>query len=748
MTIITRHRIIKICLSFFLSLTFFLSLAQEQENHKKIGLVLSGGGAKGLAHIGVLKTLDSLGVKVDYIAGTSMGAVVGSLYASGYSGHQLDSIFTNVNFDALINDQIPRASKTFYERENSEKYAVTIPFEKFKIQLPSAISKGQNVFNLLTKLTLHVSDVNDFEKLPIPFFCVATDVETGEAVILNSGSLPQAAAASGAFPSLFQPVIIDNKILVDGGVVNNYPIDELKAKNMEFIIGVDVQDTLATRSELQSAPEILLQINNYRTINAMKEKSKKTDIYIKPDIKDFTVVSFNEGAQIIENGRLAANKKAEIIKRLLKYNLREHDKIKIQPIDSLKIHDIILNGNKTYTDAYIRGKLKIRSGETYSYNQFNNGVNNLIATHNFDSFMYHFEPDGEGYVFEADITESKMTTFLKLGLHYDDLYKSAALINITKKRALVKNDVISLDVALGDNIRYNFEYYIDNGFYWSLGLRSRYNIFHKNINASLLLDEDQIITTGLNKLDISLSDITNQFYLQTLFGRDMSLTLGTEHKRLKITSETITQNNNTENATFENSDFISLYGKLKFDSYDNKYFPSKGLLFDSDFHWYLSSSDFNNNFSPFSFAKAKIEYAFSLSDKFSVKIGSAGGFKIGEGSNNSLNFALGGYGNNFINNFVSFYGYDFISITGNSFVKGSLDLDFEWLKKHHIIANINYANVGDGIFENNEWFTSPNFSGYGLGYAIETFIGPLETKYTWSPETNDDMWFFSLGFWF
>ena len=128
----------------------------------KVGLVLSGGGAKGFAHIGALKVIDSLNIKIDYIAGTSMGAIIGSLYASGYSGNQLDSIFKSLDFDKIISDDLPRGSKTFYERDNSEKYAVTLPFNKFKLKLPSALSRGQNVFNLLSKLTLHVNEVERF----------------------------------------------------------------------------------------------------------------------------------------------------------------------------------------------------------------------------------------------------------------------------------------------------------------------------------------------------------------------------------------------------------------------------------------------------------------------------------------------------------------------------------------------------------------------------------------------------------
>ena len=253
--------------SLILILVFSWGFSQEKESkNPRVGLVLSGGGAKGLAHVGVLKTLDSLGVRVDYIAGTSMGAVVGALYASGYTGQQLDSIIRSTNFNLLISDKVPRNSKTFYERKNSEKYVLTLPFNNFKIQLPSSISRGQNVFNLLSKLTLNVSGINDFSKLPIPFYCVATDIQSGEEVILDHGNLAQAIAASSALPTLFQPVKLNNKLLMDGGIVNNFPVNGLLSKNLDYIIGVDVQDDLLMVDELNSVSNIMLQFNNFRAV--------------------------------------------------------------------------------------------------------------------------------------------------------------------------------------------------------------------------------------------------------------------------------------------------------------------------------------------------------------------------------------------------------------------------------------------------------------------------------------------------
>ena len=178
----------------------------------KVGLVLSGGGAKGLAHIGALKVIEEAGIKVDYIGGTSMGAIVGALYASGYSAQELDSIFRNTDFTNLIQDNVPRGAKTFYEKEDSERYALALPFTDFKVSFPQAISGGQNIYNMLVQLLFHVKDIHDFKKLPIPFLCVATNVETGEEVLLDNGYLPEAIVASGTFPSLFEPSEIDGAI--------------------------------------------------------------------------------------------------------------------------------------------------------------------------------------------------------------------------------------------------------------------------------------------------------------------------------------------------------------------------------------------------------------------------------------------------------------------------------------------------------------------------------------------------------
>jgi len=735
-------------------LILFVALAGfgQEENKPKIGLVLSGGGAKGLAHIGVLKVLEEKGIKIDYIGGTSMGAIIGGLYASGYSANELDSIFKETNFDILIQDDLPRRAKTFYEKEDSEKYAITLPFDNFDISFPTGLFKGQNIYNLMSRLTLHVSGVKDFSKLPIPFFCVAANVETGEAVILDKGSLAKAISASGAIPTLLSPIKFGDRLLTDGGVANNYPVEELKKRGADIIIGVDVQDSLANREDLRGVFEIMTQISNFRTINDMKEKIPLTDIYIKPDISPFSVMSFEQGDAIIDSGRVAALAKLEDLEKLTNNSRVKFERSAVKKIDTFNISGLSLEGNSTYPRAYVQGKLKLDYEEPYDFSDLNIGLNNLSATGNFERINYQLIPDDDegNYVLAMQIEESNNKMLLRLGLHYDELYKSGALVNLTRKSLFLTNDVASLDLVVGDNLRYNFNYYIDKGFYWSVGLNSRYNTFEKNIDFNTLRDVNEPDEfESIRELEVDFKDFTNQFYVETLFQQVFSIGAGVEHKYLKFSSRTFNDTNNTNDEfLFDNSHYGSAFGYVKFDSYDNRYFPTKGLSFNGDFHLYLYSSDYNENFAEFSIARGSLGYAVTPFTKLTTRISTETGFKIGNDGTEVLDFFLGGYGNEFINNIKPFYGYDFLSLSGDSYIKALLEVDYQIFRKNHIIASANIANVEDRLYTTGNWFSTPDFTGYALGYGIDTFMGPLEAKYTYSPEIKKSYWFFSLGFWF
>ncbi len=747
-----------------LSLVFFVSmqsLAQtDGPKRPKVGLVLSGGGAKGLAHIGALKVIEEAGVQIDYIGGTSMGAIIGALYAAGYSASELDSIFRATDFINLIQDNLPRDAKTFHEKEDSERYALTLPFENFKVSVPTAFSGGQNIYNELVRLLYPVKDVNDFSKLPIPFVCIATNIETGQEVVLNSGYLPQAIMASGTLPSLFEPSSIDGKVLIDGGVVNNYPIDKVRDMGADIVIGVDVQHDLSSRDALLSATEILLQINNYRTVRDMVEKARKTDIYIKPDIEGFTVIEFDKTGEIIESGEKAAKEKFEDLKKIARKPFREKKGIHITSLkDTLTINRLIINGSNQHTRGYVKGKLRFNLAQPITFEKLQQGISNLTATGNFATNRYKLVSNGIGEDLILRLDETQNTSFIRLGAHYDDLYKSAAILNFTKRKLLFRDDEASFDLVLGDNVRYDFQYYLDKGTYWSFGLNSRFNAFSQDISFDLIRQNFEVPTgTNLNTLNIDVSDFTNQLYVQTVLREEFAFTLGGEYQFLKYSTRTIEPFNaetpsevaepSNERTFFEKGSYFSVYGNLKLDTYDDRYFPTRGLFFEGDMHYYLFSSDYNQNFKDFSVSKARMGTAFPIFKNLSMNIETEGGFKLGTSGVTTFDFVLGGYGTDMINNFTPFLGYDFLSLPGNSFVKAYARLDYEFIGKNHLLFATNFANVEDDLFRTGEWFTAPDFSGYGLGYGWESFIGPIQVLYSWSPERQNSNFFFSIGYWF
>ena len=717
------------------------TFGQERKEPLKVGLVLSGGGAKGFAHIGVLKVLEEAGVKIDYIGGTSMGAIVGGLYASGYNARQIDSIFRDTDFDALLQDYIPRSSKNFYGKRNDELYAVTLPFNKFRITIPNALSKGLYNYNLLTKLTHNVRHVRDFSQLPIPFLCMATDIETGSEVLLDSGYLPQAMLASAAFPSLFAPVELNGRLLVDGGITNNYPVDEIRKRGANFIIGVDVQDDLKDREDLKDATRILVQISNLQMIQSMQEKAAKTDIYIKPDISKFGVISFDEGPAIIKKGEEAAFAVYEKIKLVGDtLNAKRRPPMKVFR-DTLRIGGIHVNRQENFTRAYVLGKLRFREDRRISYRDLKTGIDNLTATQNFSSITYSLEPNSQGEdELRLTLSENPVMTYLKFGLHYDGLYKSGILTNLTHKNTFFKNDVVSLDVVLGDNFRYNLDYYIDNGFYFSFGFKSRYNQFNRNLKTDFSNGE-LLDSFGLNAINIDYTDFTNQAYVQTVFVEKFLTGIGAEVKRLKIKSDNL----EATDPVLENSDYLSLFGYIRYDSFDNRYFPRRGWYFSGDFQYFHDSSDYNENFHPFSIAKGDIGIARTFFKRWTLKAQSELGFSIGEQSPHFFDFVLGGYGFNPINNFRPFYGYDFLSLAGDSYVKMGGTLNYEFLKKNHLNFSANVASIGDKLFRQADWFEK-RYTGFAIGYGMETIIGPLEIKYTWSPDQSRSYTWFSVGF--
>lgn len=738
---------------FFFFISFSFAYAQKDSiaiEDLKIGLVLSGGGAKGFAHVEVLKKLEEVGIRVDYIAGTSMGAIIGGLYASGYSAKELDSVLHVYDLNGLVRDDLPRQVSSFYQKENDGKYAISLPLVKRKIELPSAVSNGQSAFNIFSQLTEHVHEVDDFSKLDIPFFCIATDLETGEEVVLDKGFLPEAIRASGSFPGLLTPVKVDGRILVDGGIVDNFPVEKMKEKGVDYIIGVNVSGGLKDIENLNSLPEILMQIAGFQMYNKWDEKIEKSDLYIRPELGEFTTFSFDQSEEIMQRGAEAmikVEKDLEILAIRQKGDIPERSIKNYKFKDEFYITEIAIKGNRNYTDKYCIKKLGIKKGEVISRKDFMRGIDVLTATGNFQSIFYKLVPLENSMRVEFEIIENKEKTLIQFGAHYDDLYKTGILVNFTNKHLFFKNDFISADFVVGDNIRYNIDYFYDNGFNWSFGVTTRYNTFKADVVTSTLPEtrNNDPFDTGL-KVPLRYNDFTTRLFLQSTVNDNWAFVVGLEHKFINTYTDEVV-NDETNRIYFERSHFLNAFGKVMLDTYDSKYFPKKGVYLNSEYILYGVSSDYNENFNPFSQLSGRVGLAYTFFDRLTFHLISEAGVTLGNNENKVLDYHLGGYNENYINTFVPFYGYGFAELNESAFLRTALTTRVEIFKKNFISFTGNFGRINDDIWNDGRIFEDTK-SGYAAGYGVNTIIGPVEVLYSWNPDNNQNHWYINVGFWF
>lgn len=428
----------------------------------KLGLALSGGAAKGFAHIGVLKVLEEEGIRPDFIAGTSMGSIVGGLYAAGYSAEQLEDIVLSSNWSHILSDALPLREVVMEEKPFFKNHLLEIPLEKWTIKLPSAVVKGQQIDLILERLCLPVFNVQDFNQLPIPFHCLATDVVTGRAVVLKEGDLATALRASMSIPTLFPPITLDSMLLVDGGVLRNFPVEDVIHMGANLVIGVNVGDMNVPLEELYSATNLLMQTGMVNSITDFPNQKAMCDLFIQPDFGEFTAADFEAGAELIALGEAAARKQLGEI-RQLKQRLALGDggasaqPNGLPPLQNIRIDSIDISGNHFHSDRAIKGRLGISEGLTVAPTYLDSTISLLYGTNYYDRVIYSLnEREGENLL-QIEATE-KSPTFFKLSLLFDNYNNAGLLLGFTARNFLLNNSRLMLVGRVANNYRAGLSY--------------------------------------------------------------------------------------------------------------------------------------------------------------------------------------------------------------------------------------------------------------------------------------------------
>ena len=479
----------------------------------KIGLVLSGGGARGAAHVGVIKVLEELRVPIDFITGTSMGSIVGGLYASGMSTADLEATMSTLDWADAFRDQIDREDRSFRRKRDDDLYLVKQPagLNKGKITLPTGILTGQKVDLLLKSLTLPVSKVSDFDELSIPFRAVATDIVTGEAVVLGSGDLAIAMRASLSIPAFFEPVDIDGKFLVDGGVANNLPIDVARQMGADLIIAVDISTPLQGRETLNSVFSVTAQLTGIltrRNTEAQIETLTEDDVLIVPDLTDISSQDFDRAVETIPIGLEATRRHSGELEQLAlppeQYDRhlasRKETKADLPVIDFVHIEN-----NSRLGDKVVMAGLNVPTGQPLDVPALEKQIGRLYGWELFSNIRYEIVEEGNETGLVLRVEERPWgPNYLRLGLAASDNFDGENLFNVAL--AYTRTGINSLGgelrvgAQIGEEPSLTGELYqpLDAASRWFIQPRIRYQKQNVNVfDAGDILSEFRLTDYGV-----------------------------------------------------------------------------------------------------------------------------------------------------------------------------------------------------------------------------------------------------------
>ena len=716
----------KYLLIFLLSLILLSGYSQERP---KVGLVLSGGGAGGLAHIGVLKVIEKAGIPIDYIAGTSMGSIIGALYAIGYSPEEMEYMVLQRDWEALMSDQIPREDMSFDAKLELEKYFYSFPISKSGIQLPSGLVAGHSITNMLATLTFPAYGIRDFSKLPTPFLCIGADIETGKEVVLNTGVLHEALRASMAIPTYFTPVEIDDKLLVDGGLINNFPADHARDMGADFIIGIDVQRELFKKEELNTLGNIMKQASTLTREEVNRKNRELCDILIRPRSAEANILSFGISKEIILNAEKIALEHWETLEALGK-NLAQMDnptteKVSLAKIDSVFINEIRYEGLENITEEFVWAKMELPFPAFISADQLSEGLQRVYGTNHFKKITYSLDltPSGNRLIIKA---VEKYEDQAHVGLHFDNLFNASLLLNANFRNLWKKGDLLGLDLSLGENPHFGASYFFLNHKRQNFGLKTEYN---------KLVAYDYV--EGRKTSKYNYHDVILDLISRTGFSNLFSISTG-----LQAELATIAPSINILDFSSFNSKMINVYAQLFKDSYNKMSFPTKGEKVEVLAKLVTSFAD--GEIFPSFILNYRHNMAFELGPKLSAQIGLSGGLALGDSIPYPYRSYIGGLGY-YHKSIFPFVGMNYMEVAANHSLIARTDFQYNIKGNHFLLWRNNLGKSFNTLDEFRQ--SSSTLFGTGLTYGYSTPFGPIEATMMISNNSLRPLIFINIGYW-
>jgi NTE family protein len=711
---------------------------EKEASRPKIGLALSGGGARGISHIGVLRVLEEMHIPVDYIAGTSMGSIIAGLYASGMNPDEIESAVKEMDWENIFSDVPPRQERSFRRKRDDDLYLVKSKpgFRDGELKLPTGAIQGQKFDLALRQLTMPVSSINDFDDLHIPFRAVATDIANGHPVVLGSGDLAKALRASMAVPGVFAATEIDGKLLVDGGISSNLPINQVRDMGADIVIAVDIGSPNMPAEEVTNLIKITAQLTSIMTrVNVEQQIAtlKGKDVLIVPELGDFSSSDFINASEIIPLGRQGAEKERNKLAQLSlpadEYR-RLVAKRNPRPIyQSPVVQFVEIQNNSGLGDDSIRDRLHQQLGQPLDREQLEKDIGTIYGLELFQTVQYEVvERNGQtGLLVQAN-ARSWGPDYLQIGmkLSSDQRGRNSYDLGMAYQKTAINElgGELRAGVQLGENSS------ISGGWYQPLDSLSRFFTFfgarYGNLNVGIYDSE------GKDRL---AEFRVEEALLDTALGREFGQ-MGEARLGYRYRSGDIELATGTPAPGFEDYNYDSgiLYGRLSIDTIDDYNFPSTGWL--GSLEYGVSRDEYGSD-TEFDQVKFRTSRFFTFADTHTIGLlGSVSATVDGEADIQDR-FRIGGLFN------LSGYADGALSgqqkgMIGAIYYKRAETLPFlSW----YVGASAEYGGVwedkGD-IFDNRAMGAGSIFVG------ADTPLGPLYIGYGYAEGGNNAI-YFSLG---
>ena len=713
--------------------------AVQLPGRKKVGVVLSGGGAKGVAHIGVLKVLEEADIPIDYIAGTSMGAIIGGLYAIGWSTAELDSLVRNQDWLSLLSDRIPRRNQLLSEREISDQYLLSVPLSlDKKFSLPSGVLAGQSVLNLLNEMTLGYHDTSlDFDSLPIPFACVAYDMVKGEEVVMRHGNLPTAIRASMAIPGAFAPVVQDNMLLVDGGIYNNFPVDVARDMGADIVIGVDLASGPQDLESLNSMMGLISQITTFLGREKYSQNIELVNLRMNPDVHPYNSGSFTPEAVdslLVRGERCAREHWDELIALREKIHDNGHPVIHRQRIlanetDLLRIGEIRFIGLTPNEETFIRPSLGIKENTVITKSRLNTAISKIRGSGAFSYVTYTLESEPP-YTLLVSVNE-KQAAMINAGFRFDSEEMAGILLHTSLSFRGLQGPALKLTVRLNENP------------YIKLDLNSS-NILSRRLGLTYMFKSNsyQLYKNGTGINNISFDQNLVDLHFSQANPRIFSPVAGISYEHYNYTS--FLYASEADHIAVKPEGFVNYYISGSVETLNDPYFPQNGVSAQARVALHTDNGYGYNGGTPFASAAYHIRWAVSTSSRLTFLPTVYGRTLIGnEVAYSYYNYIGGQIAGRYMPQQIPFVGIRHMETADRSLLTVGLEIRMRFFARNFISLLGAYGIQDANFFR---MFTMPNrFGGIGVKYAYNSPIGPISLLLDISTVDKSMGVYFSLG---